>query len=73
MKILAHYKEIFKWQPQCFVVLGGNARFLKHTKEFPKEISHVKIVVVDDYQDAIHCQMRGALNYAKNKKAFKIA
>jgi transcription initiation factor IIF auxiliary subunit len=49
VKILAHYKEIFKWQPNCFVVLGGNAKFLKQTKEFPKEISHVKIVVLDNY------------------------
>jgi hypothetical protein len=72
VKVLAHYKVVFKWQPNCFVILGGNARVLKHSNGFPKETGHVKIIPVEVYENAIQCQMKGALHYAKNTTAVKI-
>jgi hypothetical protein len=72
LKVLAHYKQVFKWQPSCFVILGGNARVLKHSHGFPKETGNVKIISLETYENAIQCQMKGALHYAKNKTNIKI-
>lgn len=52
--------------------MGGNARFLKIEKDLPKLIDGVKIIYLLNYQEAIKSQMKGTLNYAKNKSAFKI-
>lgn len=32
IQILDHYREVFSWQPDCFIILGGNAHVLKHRK-----------------------------------------
>jgi hypothetical protein len=36
IKILKKYYEVFKWQPEAMVIMGGWANQLKHVKSWPK-------------------------------------
>ena len=67
VKILKKYYDTFTWQPECMVILSGNANVLKHVKSWPNEISHVKMITITDYDESIKCRLRGALFFAKNK------
>ena len=66
--MLLKYKQVFNYQPEIFIILGGNASILKHQGKLLQK--NVKTEVVLKHDESVKMQMRGALFYAKKSDRF---
>lgn len=71
LKILPHYLQVFNWQPNIFVILGGVAGKMESSTQ-PQKLGDVKIIYITNNDESNQSQIRGALCYAEKKSIITI-